>query len=526
MHEIELKFVVPEYKLDAVKRQMQVKNAHYWQLDALYYDTPDKLLGKNLIAIRLRQEIQTLTPATPKNTQATTAATQATWVQTLKAVGDGLSKRIEDNVIIDVPAGTNPATLVPQLSRHRPEIIELLQTVAPLATLQQSLCLQYHTQVERVSRQVKKAGGHVVEIAFDTGKVTNADHSQYFDLCELEFELIAGDINLLFDTAKNWCKRHNLWLSQTSKAELGARLVAGIQFAPATKAKVGKFKLAKKIDTAHFLQAVVHQCLCQIVPNATEIATGSTNGEHVHQLRVGIRRLRTALAAFSHFSTDIQPHWQLVLKQTFNLLGEYRDLDVLQQQTQVALEAEGAPHVEWCTHLKVMPIDAVKAIDFQQVLVALIQFSSKDIPANGQTAKPALRPILNKLFNKIAKDSQRFATLPAEQQHEVRKRLKKLRYICEFAAPLFKQKVAKTKKAKNKQLTNQKINAFIEFLEPAQDLLGDYNDAVVAHKQYLAKTAVDANAWFAVGWFKSREEYIVAECAKALLTIKNAPTFW
>ena len=39
----------------------------------------------------------------------------------------------------------------------------------------------------------------------------------------------------------------------------------------------------------------MHECLEQVLVNASEIAAGSSDAEHVHQLRVGIRRLRTAM---------------------------------------------------------------------------------------------------------------------------------------------------------------------------------------------------------------------------------------
>jgi triphosphatase len=65
----------------------------------------------------------------------------------------------------------------------------------------------------------------------------------------------------------------------------------------------------------------------------------------------------------------------MVLKQTFSLLGEYRDKEILQIKTQPLLESVGAPHVEWSTAIDIMPIDAVRANDFQILLLELIGFT-------------------------------------------------------------------------------------------------------------------------------------------------------
>ncbi len=63
MNEIELKFLVPTGKLNAIKRQTHIKSAIENQLSAHYFDTPERQLAKKGIAIRIRQEIEN-----PQNT--------------------------------------------------------------------------------------------------------------------------------------------------------------------------------------------------------------------------------------------------------------------------------------------------------------------------------------------------------------------------------------------------------------------------------------------------------------------------
>ena len=70
------------------------------------------------------------------------------------------------------------------------------------------------------------------------------------------------------------------------------------------------------------------------------------------------------------------------------------------------------------------------------------------------------------------------------------------------------------------------LNAFLQYLEPAQDVLGEYNDNVVGHAHYQEKAKQDPNALFAMGWFGGREQHSAEACAVSLKTVKNAPKFW
>ena len=55
---------------------------------------------------------------------------------------------------------------------------------------------------------------------------------------------------------------------------------------------------------------VLSACLGQVIPNPSEVASSSKDSEHVHQLRVGIRRSRVALREFSPLLHDIKPGWE------------------------------------------------------------------------------------------------------------------------------------------------------------------------------------------------------------------------
>ena len=515
MHELELKFAVPSYQQSVLRKNIDTKTAQQQRLSAYYFDTPNQDLAKKGIALRIRFE-------------------DSQWVQTLKTAGDGVAKRVELNTVLSLtgtPDTLDVSSLVPDISLiTEPAVVAQLTNIMPLDQLAQALTVQYFTDVQRTSRQIKKNNSRI-EIAYDIGKVgighlnsqkpANNHELTQSDIHEIEFELLEGDPSDLIEVAKTWCKKYKLYLSTVTKAQRGSLLLANKQFAQPVKADLAVLQLHKGISQFAFLQAVVNNCLVQILPNASAIAEGSPDGNLVHQLRVGIRRLRTALKHFKFAQDYIDPNWLMVLKQTFSLLGEYRDKEILQIKTQPLLESAGAPHVEWSTAVDIMPIDAVRANDFQILLLELIGFTHLPVPADNPKAKAPVAKKLEKLFTAIATASDKFASLDTDSQHGVRKDLKSLRYVSEFAAPLFaNQKDGK----KGKKAT--KLNAFLQYLEPAQDVLGEYNDNVVGHANYLEKAKTDPNALFAVGWFSGREQASAEQCAVSLKTVKNAPKFW
>jgi len=107
---------------------------------------------------------------------------------------------------------------------------------------------------------------------------------------------------------------------------------------------------------------------------------------------------------------------------------------------------------------------------------------------------------------------QIFDKLDEPSRHAVRKRLKRLRYLAELVAPLYKER---------------SVRRFLRALEPAQDALGHFMDLVVATS--LAHEVVDGGdprAWFNVGWLKAQQPAAVERCSKCLRGVVDAAPFW
>jgi len=493
--EIELKFQIPPERRAALRAALQRGRLTTVRLRAHYFDTADGLLAGNSIALRLRHE-------------------GARWVQTLKASGGGANHvlRLEHNAEIAAAADSMPAL---DLQRHagsaaHERLCELLGD-RPLQEV-------YRTEVQRHLRLLKSSDGALVEVALDEGLVLAgmATHR----LCEIEFELKSGPIGGLFSVAADWAARHGLWLDTVTKSERGHLLARGLVHSPATKARPPV--LGADPGPRQFARACVAACLGQVLPNASAIAAGSEQDAHVHQLRVGLRRLRVVLGEMAEFDCGLDPAWTPPLEALFRALGAERDRNQLNKSIRKTLLAAGAP-----SPLAEAPAGEpagslpglVRGTEIQQVLLAVLTFASEASPASGPAFEgdpvEALGSRLDQLQRGLRRTARRYTELPVEEQHRARKRLKRLRYLAEFLAPLFGPR---------------RVAACFEGLRLAQDVLGERNDETLAleHFQRCIANQADgaAGSWFAIGWLKSRHEASALSAASALKAAGQAKGFW
>jgi inorganic triphosphatase YgiF len=512
--EIEFKFCIPPDRPKSVEAALRRGAVARTRLQARYFDTEDQRLAAAGIVLRLRKE-------GPR------------WVQTAKAAGDNALHRLEHNVDLGAAAaGVAAPAIDPQRHQGTPVGDRLAAVLAPSGA---PLVERQSTDIVRLTRDVRTtgAGAAVVEMALDVGKVVahaGTPMQRESPVCELELELKRGDVQGLVALAQRWSQQHGLWFGTVSKAERGARLLAGLERVPAVKAEAPRFAsdAAKAIGGRAIQQAVVASCLAQILPNASELAAGSSDEEQVHQLRIGIRRLRTALRELAELDADSAGFdaaaWEPPLVAAFRALGAVRDREQVAQLAQAQwrdLPAEAQPPAlaalaggEGSATDAPSPGDVVRAPAFQAVLVSLIGFTAAapgDAGLSARDARRFLRQRLRRLHRQAVRDGRRFESLPTEAQHRVRKRLKRLRYLAEFVAPLFDA---------------GKAGRYLERLRPAQDALGAYNDEAVALALYREAADRDPRAWFAVGWFSARRAAGAKACRKALDRIADAPRFW
>jgi len=336
MVEQELKLHVSKEAHAGVEKDLLRGRVSRIRLQAFYFDTPARDLIRAKIALRLRREGEQ-------------------WVQTLKMPGENSLSRIEFNH-----------------ERPTPDLDLSVYAETPVAAVLEkhadSLTICYETDVQRIFRQTR-SGQSLVEIALDIGVLRAG--SIELPISEIEFELKRGQLAAVFALGRKWQQAHGLILDARSKSERGDRLAllnaelktiseqkqerqessrrqAIAQFWAARTAE--NISLHPKIHAQAALAAVSAECLDQIIRNAAVLAEVDTadiyqagGAEHVHQLRVGIRRLRSAWSFFNGIAVLPSEELRSEIKLHFAKLGGTRDDDVLKETLLPVLSAAGQP---------------------------------------------------------------------------------------------------------------------------------------------------------------------------------------
>ena len=269
-------------------------------------------------------------------------------------------------------------------------------------------------------------------------------------------------------------------------------------------------------------RSAVMASLAQALPNAAELAAGTALPEHLHQLRVALRRLRTALRLLAEWSPDaaqalaLEAGWQA----WFTGLGGARDAD--------AIEAAFGPALrEALRDAALPPINTAAAQDspadpgaalrdpaFTLQVLATLQLAFA-LPAPLQTGEALLRDsaaqVLQGAWRAARRDARRFDSAGTEARHRLRKRLKRLRYAAEFLLPAF---------------APARGGSTLKPLRAALEALGNWNDLQVAQAHFARQVESDPQAWFAVGWLAAQEPRQTRRCSKALRRLADAPRFW
>jgi triphosphatase len=145
----------------------------------------------------------------------------------------------------------------------------------------------------RVRRTVYPLSGDdcEIELTLDHGTIDTGEASQ--PLCEFELALKDGNMTGLFEAARNITRTLPVQLGLQSKAERGYLLLNGKTGAPVSFAAA---PLDKGLRACDAFRRIGRACLYQIAGNEEALCKGDPEG--VHQMRVGLRRLRAAMSLF------------------------------------------------------------------------------------------------------------------------------------------------------------------------------------------------------------------------------------
>lgn len=397
MRELKIRFHVPPDSLQSLRQELNRHGARSTRMIAHYFDTPGGALGSQQMSLRLRKEGRR-------------------WFQTLKAQRSSSGvDRFEHNVAIRGQPRTTP---ILDIARHDgTEAGARLRAVLGSSTAK-ALVERYTTDVTRLACQLPMPGA-AVEAALDIGILRSGERQQ--PIGELELEHRSGDSATLFALARLWRRHGGLWLDARSKAIRGETLAKGLAHGTPFKARAPA--LERDMTALRLLRTVMLSTLDQVLGNASELAAGSSDPEHVHQLRVGVRRLRTVLRELAPLSEGFEPGWGPALSDTFAQLGAIRDDHAVAAAVRPLLERAGAPKLAWRSVNTADDAGAIVSADsFQDTLLDLLRWAlSKPASAApkhaAHQAQQCLVERLTRLHRQVTRGGEAFEQLTEAEQH-------------------------------------------------------------------------------------------------------------
>ncbi len=377
----------------------------------------------------------------------------------------------------------------------------------------------------------------MIEISLDEGTIETGAAS--LRLCEIELELKSGDKAQVFEAARLMARALPVQLGLASKSERGYRLVDGTQDAPTKFAGV---TLAAGMPARDAFRSIGYACLQQIADNETPLLRDDAEG--VHQMRVGLRRLRAAISLFAALLDDPQTETiKTELKWLTGELGPARELEVLLarvvkpvQRRTAGWDAVPKLSRQFARQRTAALMRAREAIESERYRLLKIEIAAwlelgawanpQDDLVRGRAELPIETFAAEQLSlrrRKLRKRAKSFAELDARRRHKLRIQAKKLRYATDFFSGLFAGRAASKRRAK-----------FITALKAVQDGLGDLNDITV-HESIMTAAATGRRRTgrkkaFAAGVLAGREDARVdstmAAAEAALVRFAKARPYW
>jgi len=487
-HEIELKLALSALDVPALRQRLaRFGNGEAVEVDNVYFDTAERLLRSNRMALRVRR-------------------IGRRWVQTLKTEtrASALSARGE----WEVPAPRGRL----DLGRFPATPLTALLQAHPGARLQPAFRTRFR-------RTVWHADGGAIEIALDEGEIVAGQ--QQAPILELELELKSGAVEALYRLALELAGKGGEALALRpavdSKAARGYRLAAGESPVPLkanAAAVAGPLKQAMTVPAA--LRGVVERGTTLLLANAAGAVEGS-DAEFVHQARVAVRRMRSAarlLGKAAGWPAAIDRELRWVARR----LGAVRDWDVLQAQTLPALVAAlpaAGPLADQAPEIRRRDDAALRQVlagaRYARLALRLLQWASSAAD-DGPTLARAAHKRLARLHRRLFDSASFFVVLPVEQQHRVRIRAKRLRYALDLFADA---------------LPARPTARYIAQLAHLQDELGALNDAVVGSElapRLARAAAVDAAP--ARNWLEQQHQEHALRAEAALAELARLPVPW
>jgi inorganic triphosphatase YgiF len=472
------------------------------QLLSVYYDTPGLDLKKHRTALRLRRSGNR-------------------WIQTVKTEGSvmgGLHERPEWE------SETAEDTL-DLAAIGDPRVREFFAA----ENLRDALRPVFVTEFTRTSSLLEFAGGEIVELSFDQGEI-RAEGKQ-LPICEVELELKAGNPARLFELALALQETIPLKLENVSKAERGYRLLAPVTLTPV---KAQPLELSPDLSVSDAFVRILQSELVHLQANEEGVLR-EEDPEFVHQMRVALRRMRSALSVFFEpipressepirtelrwlaGELDAARNWDVLVVDTLPPIvaafPEDQGLGILQTESESLRRRQNLRARE-----------AVTSDRYQRLLLSLGAWlcsrpwrDNRESVEVEETISVFAARVLQKRHRRLKKRGKHVAVMAPEERHQVRIAAKKLRYAADFFSSLYSRK---------------RVRRYLNALDGLQEVLGALNDAATARLLLTDLTGATEDAAqqqaksLVLGWVGGKSQAQLNDLARTWSRFVDQKIFW
>jgi triphosphatase len=492
---------VPRLLGDPLLRQLKQGPCRTRRQISTYFDTDDFILQRERAALRVRRigarRIQTLKLA-PQPDRGVIARRE--WEREVANDAPDL-RDIDDHHVRKLLDGDIKDRLAPIF------VTEIKRSTMPLAL-----------------------DGSKIEFALDVGEIKTEKGS--VPVCEAELELKSGRVETVYKLAQELNRRIPLSVEPLSKSERGYALLTNRKPAPR---RAGSVKLDREMRAGPAFQVVARNCLLHLRANEASVRAAAA-AESIHQMRVAVRRLRSALVAFGDLMPkDERRRVSKSVRWIAQQCSRARELDVFKADVLRPLrerlpdERALAEFARLTDRLRDEAYAAVAATlndkRYTETLLALEAWVEGERWREGGSGadtpvRDFARGVLKQLHRKVVRSIKAIDKLDDAELHELRIRAKKMRYSAEFFRSLFRDKAAK---------------AYILALAEVQDRLGTLNDGAVACQIVRAigdaRDGIDPDlfargAGIVLGWTACRTAADLKKLPESWQAFVDAKPFW
>jgi triphosphatase len=424
--EVELKLLVDHARLaNFNEASIMATNARdkgtRKRMKAIYYDSPERTLWRNGLTLRVRQS-------------------GARFVQTMKAqpAGDPLRRGEWE---ASVPS------IAPDIALAMPFIPGKLRSELG----QRGLEAVFTADIRRHLRVVDLPSG-TVEVAFDQGFLRSGDRTM--PVSEIELELKRGSAAAIYELALRLAEHGPVKPSIRSKAARGFDLAVDT---PPPARKPRKLHLDASISLDAAFACILNSCQQHLLESLPAAEDGR-DAEGIHQLRVALRRIRSAidLMRFADSPSKLD-QLRSEAKWLARGLSAARDWDIFHGKTLPTI-AKGCASIKGFDTLAQFA-ENCRSAGYREARLALSDPRCAhfvlglgawieergwrgEVAADGlaRLAEPAINfasGMLSVQHAKVLKRGRHFKSLAVEERHRLRLAVKKLRYVADFLLPLY-----------------------------------------------------------------------------------------